>query len=362
MLVINNGMNMPNLSFIVASSGETNSVAASPVTSSLWWRRLWRLLGLCCLLASQPLLAADILVIESYHHQHPWDISYRQALQQQLGANHTLHFFYLDTKRLPETEFAAQAEKVWYAYLALSPALVILGDDNAINLLARRIAANHTPVVYLGMNGNPRRSGFYGLQNLTGVLERPLMKRNVHEMGQLVPNARRALILFDASEVSQTAINEEFRGLESQQVGSLTIDIKLIHSDELWKQEVSQAKSNGYDLLFIGLYHTISDRFGQYQSADQVLTWTGEHTPIPLFSFWDFSMGPKLACGGLVISGRQQGETAAKLAQEILAGGAKSAVQPRIAPRGEYLFSHAALARWGIQLPDDIARRTEWRP
>ena len=52
----------------------------------------------------------------------------------------------------------------------------------------------------------------------------------------------------------------------------------------------------------------------------------------------------------------------AKLAQEILAGGAKSAVQPRIAPRGEYLFSHAALARWGIQLPDDIARRTEWRP
>ena len=188
------------------------------------------------------------------------------------------------------------------------------------------------------------------------------MKRNVHEMGQLVPNARRALILFDASEVSQTAINEEFRGLESQQVGSLTIDIKLIHSDELWKQEVSQAKSNGYDLLFIGLYHTISDRFGQYQSADQVLAWTGEHTPIPLFSFWDFSIGPKLACGGLVISGREQGETAAKLAQEILAGGAKSAVQPRIAPRGEYLFSHAALARWGIQLPDDIARRTEWRP
>lgn len=115
MLVINNGMNMPNLSFIVASSGETNSVAASPVTSSLWWRRLWQLLSLCCLLGSQPLLAADILVIESYHHQHPWDISYRQALQQQLGANHTLHFFYLDTKRLPETEFAAQAEKAWYA-------------------------------------------------------------------------------------------------------------------------------------------------------------------------------------------------------------------------------------------------------
>lgn len=88
--------------------------------------------------------------------------------------------------------------------------LVILGDDNAINLLARRITADNTPVVYLGMNGNPRDHGFYGVKNLTGVLERPLMKRNVHEMGQLADGAKRALILFDDSEVSRTAIEAEF--------------------------------------------------------------------------------------------------------------------------------------------------------
>ena len=316
------------------------------------------LFGLLCL---QPLVAANILVIESYHYQHPWDASYRHALQQQLGKDNTLHFFYLDTKRIPKESFNERATKAWYAYLALAPDLVILGDDNAINLLARRITANNTPVVYLGMNGNPRRSGFYGLKNLTGVLERPLMKRNVHEMGQLVPNAKRALILFDDSDVSRTAIEEEFGRQNSLQMGSLTIDIKQINNYELWKQEVEQAKNNGYALIFVGLYHTLTDRLGRYQCPEQVLAWTGQNTQIPLFSFWDFSIGPKLALGGLVISGQQQGETAANLARKILGETNRLTFPPRIAPRGEYVFSRAALAHWGIQLPDDIAHRTVWR-
>ena len=316
------------------------------------------LFGLLCL---QPLVAANILVIESYHYQHPWDASYRQALQQQLGKDNTLHFFYLDTKRIPKAAFNEKANQAWAAYRALAPDLVILGDDNAINLLARRITANNTPVVYLGMNGNPRRSGFYGLKNLTGVLERPLMKRNVHEMGQLVPNAKRALILFDDSDVSHTAIEEEFGRQNSLQLGNMTIDIKQINNYEHWKQEVAQAKNNGYGLIFVGLYHTITDRLGQYQAADQVLAWTGENTQVPLFSFWDFSIGPKLALGGLVISGQQQGETAANLARKILGETNKLRFPPRIAPRGEYVFSRAALAHWGIQLPDDIAHRTVWR-
>ena len=320
--------------------------------------QLFCLFGLLCL---QPLVAANILVIESYHYQHPWDASYRQALRQQLGTDNTLHFFYLDTKRIAKESFNEQANKAWNAYLAMNPDLVILGDDNAINLLALRITANNTPVVYLGMNGNPRRSGFYGVKNLTGVLERPLMKRNIHEMGQLVPNAKRALILFDDSDVSHTAIAAEFGNQNSLQLGNMTVDIKQINNYELWKQEVDQAKNNGYALIFVGLYHTITDRLGQYQTADQALAWTGENTQVPLFSFWDFSIGPQLAIGGLVISGQQQGETAANLARKILSEHQGVSFPPRIAPRGEYLFSRSALARWGIRLPDDIARRSEWR-
>jgi hypothetical protein len=98
-----------------------------------------------------------------------------------------------------------------------------------------------------------------------------------------------------------------------------------------------------------------------------VLAWTGEHTPIAAIFLLGFQYGAKLACGGLVISGRQQGRRRPSWRRRSSPRRSSPKTrnprfQPRIAPRGEYLFSHAALARWGIQLPDDIARRTEWRP
>lgn len=55
-----------------------------------------------------------------------------------------------------------------------STSIVVLSDDNAIDLLAKRIAAAGTPgMVYLGVNANPRQNGLYGYHNITGVLERP---------------------------------------------------------------------------------------------------------------------------------------------------------------------------------------------
>lgn len=325
-----------------------------------------RHIGFLCLLCGLGLcwqadtVAAEILVIESYHPEHPWDASYRQALQQRLGKNHTLHFRHLDTKRIPREQFATQAEGVWQQYLALQPQLVIIGDDNAINLLAPRISAHGTPVVYLGMNGNPRRTNLYGLKNMTGVLERPLMKRNIREMSELLPQARQALVLFDSSEVSMTAIDEEFRGRNSLTLGSITVDIRLLSNFESWQQSVLQAKAQGYDMIFIGLYHTLRDAQGLYVEPERVASWTGEKTPLPLFSFWDFTVGPKQACGGLVMSGAIQGDAAANLAEAILAGQSAHSLPPRTASRGDYWFSHAALNRWNLRLPADIARQAQW--
>ena len=326
---------------------------------------LLRLICLLCALCGlslcwqQPTQAAEILVIESYHPEHPWDASYRQVLQQRLGKNHTLHFRYLDTKRLPREQFATQAEGVWQQYLVLKPQLVIIGDDNGINLLAPRISAHGTPVVYLGMNGNPRRNNLYGLKNMTGVLERPLMKRNIREMSELLPRARQALVLFDGSEVSMTAINEEF-GQNSLTIGEITVDIRLLTNYESWQQSVLQAKTQGYDMIFMGLYHTLRDAQGGYVDPEVVASWTGEQTPVPLFSFWDFTVGPQRACGGLVMSGAIQGDAAASLAEAILAGHSAHSIPPRTASRGDYWFSHAALTRWNLHLPDDMARRAQW--
>ena len=134
-----------------------------------------------------------ILVVESYHADFPWDASYCRSFQEALGAAYRFEHVRMDTKRLPESRHPAMAEAAWKRYEALKPDLVLLGDDAALKYLAPRLAGTRTPVVYLGINESPRAYYDTGqVRNMTGVLERPNVKRNIIIAGRLVPHARRA--------------------------------------------------------------------------------------------------------------------------------------------------------------------------
>ena len=122
---------------------------------------------------SLPLWAANILVISSYHPEYLWDQSYNKGLLDGLQGEHKITHFYMDTTRHPREKFDEIAQQAIAFYLKSKPDLVVLGDDNAINYLANEIASLGTPVVFLGMNENPRLKGFVGHPKITGVLERP---------------------------------------------------------------------------------------------------------------------------------------------------------------------------------------------
>ena len=72
------------------------------------------------------------------------------------------------------------------------------------------------------------------------------------------------------------------------------------------EEAVLNAKKNGYEAIFIGLYHTLVDDDGKHVSEQTVLEWTSAHSPVPLFCFWEFSVGKGKAIGGLVLDGRDQ--------------------------------------------------------
>ncbi|MGY3943277.1 ABC transporter substrate-binding protein [Aeromonas tecta] len=306
------------------------------------------------------LWAVEILVISSYHPANLWDQSYNASLQEHLKGNNHLSHFYLDTKRQPRTELNRIAERAMGVYRQTKPDLVVLGDDNAINTLAKPIAALGTPVVFLGMNENPRRSGLVGQPRITGVLERPLLKRNISEMSQLMGGLDKALVLFDESDVSRIAIEDEFNTPDEQRVGQTRVNSQQIGDYRRWQEVVLASRQNGYGALFIGLYHTLVDEQGAHVSEQQVIEWTSQHSPVPLFSFWEFSVGKGRAIGGLVLNGHAQGEKAAELVNAILAGTSPGALSPRAAMRGEYVFSRGELARWQLQLPPKWQAKAQW--
>lgn len=310
---------------------------------------------------SAPLLAdKTVLVIESYHHEHPWDASYLQGIRDSLGDSHQIKTFEMDTKRLPESLHQAQANKAWQYFQSVRPDLVILGDDNALQYLGKKISDTGTPSVYLGINSNPRDLGLYQQSNLTGVLERPLFKRNVYEINKLMGGKLDSvLILLDDSPTVQAAVKESFKSELDFKVSGTQVSLKSIGQWQHWQQTVQTAAEH-YDAIVIGLYHTIVDANGEHVAADNVLSWTSQNSPIPVFSSWSFAVGEGKAIGGLVLFGRWHGLEAGAIAKQILGGEDIVNIRPRASKKGRFYFSHSELARWGITLPPDIADRASF--
>ncbi|PHV12737.1 hypothetical protein [Chitinimonas sp. BJB300] len=146
------------------------------------------LIGLAVL--TSPLTrAADklIFILESYHTDFVWDMNYREALQTSLGPGYRYEIFGMDTKRLPKEKHAEMAEQGWKKIQEVKPDLVVMGDDIALSSTGPKLDATNTPGVYLGINNNPRNYGNF--KNITGVIERPFVKRNVPLILSLVPGA-----------------------------------------------------------------------------------------------------------------------------------------------------------------------------
>ena len=70
------------------------------------------------------------------------------------------------------------------------------------------------------------------------------------------------------------------------------MDLAQTNDYQQWQQQVLKAKEAGYQALFIGLYHTLKDADGKPVDAETVLQWSAQHSPVPLFAFWEFSVGP----------------------------------------------------------------------
>ena len=303
-----------------------------------------------------------VLVIESYHEGYAWDASYKKGIISELGGEYKVSFFQMDTKRIPSSLYERQANLAWENYKEVNPDLVILGDDNALKFLGPRFLKTKTPVVYLGINNNPRAYLDSHVFDMTGVLERPLLKRSVPVISQIIgPSMKKLLILFDSGTTSKVALTHVFKNNRKIKIKNIDVDLLFIGYWDLWQKTVLSAKEKGYDALIIGLYHTIVDSDGKHVDAEAVLKWSANHASVPPFCFWDFAVGKDKTVGGLVLFGETQGKAAANIAKQILEG--KKQVKdifPVVGAQGRYLFSHSGLQKFNLKLPDNIQIRSDF--
>lgn len=302
----------------------------------------------------------NILVIESYHEEYLWSSSYRQEIEKAFSSDYRIECFRMDTKRIAPEKHKIMADLAWEKYNEIKPALVFLGDDAALKFLGPLLAKTDTPVVYLGINNNPREYiDVLRAKNITGVLERPLMKAGFNVIKSIYPEAKKIMILFDKDLTSQVVLKEIFGGKENSIIEGLNADFKLIGSLEEWKKDVLGSASK-YDAIVAGLYHTLKDESGNNVDSEEVIRWTSANTPLPLFGFWEFSIGYDKAMGGLVISGAEQGKAAVEIARKILSGIPPDKIYPVTAEKGRFLFSKKQLEKNKIILPEFLKMRADF--
>ncbi|MGF1697920.1 hypothetical protein L4C54_19855 [Vibrio lamellibrachiae] len=302
-----------------------------------------------------PAAAGKILLIESYHSEFPWDKEYIQGIKSRVNVDHELVTFQMDTKRIPQSQYADKADKAWDYYQNHKPDIVLLGDDNALKYMLPKLYNEPISIVFLGINSNPRGllAEYRGQAEITGILERPLLLKNIKSITQLMQmDQGKVLVLFDSgttSHIANTFISTQFEGaLRQLKVEVTSYNVETISE---WKSLVTDAKKDGYQAIVIGLYHTLVDEQLNNVDANNVLSWTNQNTPIPIFGFWDFSVGQGKTIGGIVLFGESQGSAAGAIAEQILQGKSASKIPIKTGEKGKAMYSRQEAARWNLTPP-----------
>lgn len=303
--------------------------------------------------------AADVFVVHSYHPEYPWLQTYYKAFKAKLETEQ-LDDFYLDTKRLPEKAFRLQAEKALAQIRKAQPKVVVLADDNALKYVGPLVKGSGFPVVFLGINSNPRYYVDVDDQ-VAGMLERPLMKDCITVLMRVQPDFRKILVLMDNGVTSQAILETVWSNKKTSKIGWAHIDLVMTSDLSEWKNAVRTARSKGYHAVLMGNYARMMTDAGKPVSVREVSEWTSQHSDLPVFSFWRYGISDRMAIGGFVMSGAEQGSGAAQIVNRYLKLRRFLPPAIRTPSQGEYIFSRTQLKRWQIELPEDIARKTQWR-
>jgi len=319
-----------------------------------------RLLIILLMVVATNAYATKVLLIESYHSEYPWDASYVRGLEEGLLPSVTLDSFQMDTKRLPKSEYDRKANEALERYRQLKPDIVILGDDNALTYLLPKLYDEDISIVFLGINSNPRQvlRQYQGKAKITGVLERPLFVKSLGELRSMFSGESfKVRVMFDSGATSRIAKEyiEKQYGLIRDNLG-IDVEILAISTNQQWQNSVLNARDEGISVIIVGLYHTLVDESGENVPANQVITWTSEHTPLPIFAFWDFAVGTGKAAGGIVLYGYSQGEMAAGLVNRIANGESASSLPIQIENKGSAIYSQTMMEQWGLTAPNHWKR------
>jgi PAS domain S-box-containing protein len=296
--------------------------------------------------ASKP--SQDILIVHSYHQGFRWTDSVMEGMVdvlQKEAPNAELHVEYLDAKRLSPGTFSPLLEDTLRRkFPNIQPLVILVSDDPAFDLMLS-LREEHfpgVPLVFCGVN-DFKDERLAGRTAVTGVAEDFNIKGTVEIALKLHPNAKHMAVINDST------ITGEFNRQQFLQVlPEFSERIDVIELFDLPTADLSsKLKSLPKDSFILKL--TLDrDRSGRIYSTAESNNLIASFSNLPIYSCWDFILVGDVV-GGLVVSGRQQGEESASMAAQILKGIRADEIPILRTSPNAYMFDYNVMKRFGIK-------------
>ena len=294
----------------------------------------------------------NVLILNSYHQGFSWTKEQAEGIietLQETGLNFSFRVEYMDWKNYNSTENIEYLIDYYsYKYKNVKIDIIITTDDTALEfaLEHRDKLFSDAPVVFSGVNMEGMREITTGYDRVTGVIEVINPTQTLKIAKRINPALKNIYLLNDNTESGISTSN-----IVINTVSEFDPMLKVIlWSDLPFEEAVQKARKLDEDsIILIGTY--FRDSKDTLYDNSYVTTTICENSNVPVYHLYDFGMNRGII-GGILLSGRIQGEYAAKLAVRIVNGEDIHGIPVEIPMSTRTVFDYNQLLRFNI--PRDI--------
>ena len=263
-----------------------------------------------------------VLYLNSYNRGYRWSDDIERGLKERLKqANRKIELSveYLDGRRFPGTArndlLAATLAAKYAGYVH---DLVVVSDNYAFDfaILYRKQLFYDLPIVFCGYN-NFKPDVLKGIGNITGVNEAVDFAKTVDFAIQVQPDVRNLAFIISTGDDSNRRMTEiaEDTLFPELRKGYHLIVLKDASMAKIGARLGALPPDSA--VFLVGM--TSDSIQGRRPTSIENSRMIAAVSPVPVYSFWDFALGTGIL-GGHIITGLDQGRTAADMVLRLLSG------------------------------------------
>jgi len=321
--------------------------------------RIWIILLSFCLLLCSSLVnaqnkrAKSVLVLNSYHPGFAWSDGIMEGIKSKLESSRQdlkIDIEYMDTKKTHDSKHYDNLYKLYrHKFNKRNYDLIITSDDNAFYFMLKYHDElfPHKPVVFCGLNylDKPLEDKLSRLSWITGSVEMYNIRKNLDLILRLHPAVKQIVVISD-STLSSKKCKQKIQ--EAAPSIPASIKFRYLKEDAYMEDILEQLKvlPTNSIVLLMSFFKDMEGTFYPPEVGGKIIS---ENSPVPIYSAWDFYLGHGIT-GGLITSGKAQGEMAAKISLRVMNGENASDIPISKEPANYYMFDYDQLKRFDIKL------------